>query len=67
MLFCILKNVANQTVACMEKKIYKSQLFGYRHSSKNLLLCSKEKKKFIKVWNNLRVSIELTFLGELSG
>jgi len=32
------------------------QWFSYKHSSKYLILCSTEKKKFIKVWNNLTMS-----------
>ncbi len=44
----------------MEKKYYGSQwlrqLFGYTHFSKYFLLCSTEKKKFIQLWNNMRVS-----------
>jgi len=54
----ILKNVGNQTVECAvtsivwKKKNNTSevngfgQLFGYRHSSKYLLLCSTEERNF---------------------
>ncbi len=42
------------------------ELFGYTHSSENLLLCPTEEKK-IKIWNKLKVGkLLLLFLGELS-
>jgi len=30
--------------------------FGYRHSSKYILLCSAEEEKFTQVWNNSGLS-----------
>jgi len=69
----ILKNVGNQTVECrsdfhsMEEKKNTSevngfgQLFGYRHSSKYLLLCSTEERNFFFFKQNFYFWVKYTF------
>jgi len=69
----ILKNVGNQTVECAvtsivwKKKNNTSevngfgQLFGYRHSSKYLLLCSTEERNFFFFKQNFYFGVKYTF------
>ncbi len=58
----ILKNLSNQSVFVPHLFFHTmgvnedQQLFGYPHFPKCLCLCSTEKNKLIKVWNNLKVS-----------
>ncbi len=65
----ILKNVCNQTILvpidfnCIfwqhNESQWEPKLFGYKHSSKYLLLCSTEEKQ---IWNSMRVNDDRMFI-----